>query len=425
MPITALGFLAVFFVGCMVAFKRPFVGLLLYFFVFYMHPPGKYWGAYLPELRWTFIVAIITLLSTLAHEKNKGRWIQASTSKYIIAFLTFVVVQLPFAISFNWHKEYLVLLVKIVLLYFLVVTIVNTNKRLIWVIVTNVIGAGYIGLNALQTHTRGRFENAGLPSIEDSNLLSIHLIPIVMMGAFLFLSGYFKKKGFLLFIPIAFVGNLIIMTGSRGALGGLAVAGLVALLVATKDYRKRLTLWAAAAMVAISFLSIDLIVERFEAMMVDEEGQVQEKSAASRMVIINAQIEMFKSYLIMGGGHRTTLLLSPIYIPPEYLTQTAIGGVRGSHNLTMSILADHGIVGGFFYAMIIVSALLAAGRLIVNRQNEDIVRLLALGLFAGYVGVFAASQFSNSKVMEISFWLFAFITALSLNNTNDNKEKAL
>ena len=425
MPITALGFLAVFFVGCMVAFKRPFVGLLLYFFVFYMHPPGKYWGAYLPELRWTFIVAIITLLSTLAHEKNKGRWIKASTSKYIIAFLTFVVVQLPFAISFNWHKEYLVLLVKIVLLYFLVVTIVNTNKRLIWVIVTNVIGAGYIGLNALQTHTRGRFENAGLPSIEDSNLLSIHLIPIVMMGAFLFLSGYFKKRGFLLFIPIAFVGNLIIMTGSRGALGGLAVAGLVALLVATKDYRKRLTLWAAAAMVAISFLSIDLIVERFEAMMVDEEGQVQEKSAASRMVIINAQIEMFKSYLVIGGGHRTTLLLSPIYIPPEYLTQTAIGGVRGSHNLTMSILADHGIVGGFLYAMIIVSALSVARRLIVNRQNEDIVRLLALGLFAGYVGVFAASQFSNSKVMEISFWLFAFITALSLNNTNDNKEKAL
>ena len=91
----------------------------------------------------------------------------------------------------------------------------------------------------------------------------------------------------------------------------------------------------------------------------------------------------------------------------------------------MSILADHGIVGGFLYAMIIVSALSAARRLIVNRQNEDIVRLLALGLFAGYVGVFAASQFSNSKVMEISFWLFAFITALSLNNTNDNKEKAL
>ena len=143
------------------------------------------------------------------------------------------------------------------------------------------------------------------------------------------------------------------------------------------------------------------------------------------MVIINAQIEMFKSYLVVGGGHRTTLLLSPIYIPPEYLTQTAIGGVRGSHNLTMSILADHGIVGGFLYAMIIVSALSAARRLIVNRQNEDIVRLLALGLFAGYVGVFAASQFSNSKVMEISFWLFAFITALSLNNTNDNKEKAL
>lgn len=414
MPITALGFLAVFAIGCLVALKRPFVGLLLYFFVFYMHPPGKYWGAYIPELRWTFIVAIITLISTFVHEQNKSEWISAKSSKYLLAFLAFVAIQTPFAISTAWHKEYLVLLIKIVLLYFLIVTIVTSRKRLIWVIVTNLIGAGYIGLNALQTHSRGRFENAGLPSIEDSNLLAIHMLPILMMGAFIFLSGYFKKYGYLLVIPLAFIGNLIIMTGSRGAIGALIVAGFSALLFATKDFRGRLYKWGFIALIAVSSLSINLIIDRFEAMLADNEGQIQEKSAASRMVIINGQLEMFKTKILFGGGHRTTLLLSPYYIPPEYLTRTAIGGVRGSHNLTMSILTDHGLIGGSVYFMLVLTCILSARRIVKNRNYSSQDRLIALGLLSGYIGILAASQFSNSKVMEISVWMFAFIASLEL-----------
>ncbi len=414
MPITALGFLVVFSIGCLVALKRPFVGLLLYFFVFYMHPPGKYWGAFIPELRWTFIVAIITLISTFIHEKDKNEWLTAKSSKYLLTFLGFVAFQTPLAISSSWHSEYLVLLIKIVLLYFLIITIVNSKKRLLWVIITNIVGAGYIGLNALQTHSGGRFENAGLPSIEDSNLLAIHMIPILMMGAFVFLSGYFKKYNYLIFIPLAFIGNLIIMTGSRGAMGALAVAGFAAIFFATKDFRGRLLKWAIVALLAISTLSINMIIDRFESMIADEEGQIQEKSAESRMVIINAQIEMFKTKLIIGGGHRTTLLLSPYYIPPEYLTKTAAGGVRGSHNLTMSIFTDHGIIGGFLYFMLVLTCVFTALRIIKNRDYSNQDRLIALGLLSGYMGVLAASQFSNSKVMEISMWMFAFITAFDL-----------
>ncbi|GAB3001796.1 O-antigen ligase family protein [Psychrosphaera aestuarii] len=422
MPITALGFLAVFSIGCLVALKRPYVGLLLYFFVFYMHPPGKYWGAYIPELRWTFIVALITLMSTFMHEKNKSEWLTAKSSKYLLAFLAFVAAQTPFAISPSWHSEYLVLLIKVVLLYFLIITIVNSKKRLIWVIMTNIAGAGYIGLNALQTHSGGRFENAGLPSIEDSNLLAIHMLPILMMGAFVFLSEYFKKYNYLIFIPLAFIGNLIIMTGSRGAIGALAVAGFSAMFFATKDFRGRLLKWAIVALLAISTLSINMIIDRFESMTADEEGQIQERSAASRMVIINAQIEMFKTNLIIGGGHRTTLLLSPYYIPTEYLTKTALGGVRGSHNLTMSIFTDHGIIGGFLYFMLVLTCLFTALRIIKDRDYSNQNRLIALGLLSGYMGVLAASQFSNSKVMEISIWMFAFITAFDLMLKKKAKE---
>jgi hypothetical protein len=412
MPITALGFIGMFSLGCLVTIKRPFIGLLLYFFVFYMHPPGKYWGAYLPEIRWTFIVAVLTLVSLFIHEKKIGNWTKFRSTKLLIAFAILIVVQSPFVISFAWHKEYIVLFVKMLILVFLMVTLINTKKRLIQTILVNVVCAGYIGLNALQTHGAGRFENAGLPSIEDSNLLAIHIIPIVVLGAVLFLCEHFGKQRYLLLIPLAFMGNLIIMTGSRGAIAGLLVAGCFIILFVTKEFRGKFIKWGSVALIALSFLSLGLIMERFEAITPAEEGGVAEKSADSRVVIIKAQFEMFKSHPIIGGGHRTTLLLSPDYIPAEFLTQTAIGGVRGSHNIIMSIFVDHGLIGGFIFFILIVGSVRQGIRISKDISLDKDLRLLGLGAACAIVGVMTASQFSNSKVMEVSIWMVGFITII-------------
>jgi hypothetical protein len=420
MPLTALGFLGVFVVGCLVTLKRPFIGLLLYFFVFYMHPPGKYWGAYLPEIRWTFIVAVLTLISLFINEKDIGKWLSFRASKYLIAFGVFIIAQSPFVINFGWHKEYIVLFIKMMILFFLMVTLINTKQRLVQTIVVNVILAGYIGFNALQTHNRGRFENAGLPSIEDSNLLAIHLVPIAILGALVFLSDHFDKKKYLLLLPLAFIGNLIIMTASRGAIAGLLVAGCFILFFAVNEFKSKLIKWGAVALVALSFLSLDLIIDRFESIDPGEDGVV-EKSADSRTVIIAAQYEMFKSYLFIGGGHRTTLLLSPIYIPPEFLTKTVVGGVRGSHNLTMSILTDHGAIGGLIFFTLIFGSVWRGIKISRDGVIDKNLRLISLGAAGALMGAMTASQFSNSKVMEITIWIIAIITIIknisSLNKT--------
>jgi hypothetical protein len=413
MPITALGFLGIFVVGCLLALKRPFIGLLLYFFVFYMHPPGKYWGAFLPEIRWTFIVAVTTLIGLFINEKGIGKWLSFPASKWLIAFGVLIVVQSPFVISFAWHKEYVILFVKMMILFFLMVTLINSKEKLFQVILLNVICGGYIGYTALQNHNRGRFENAGLPSIEDSNLLAIHMIPIAVLGALLFLSDAYDKKKYLLLLPLAFIGNLIIMTGSRGAIVGLVIAGFFIILFAVNEFKGKLIKWGALALIAISFLSLNLIIDRFKAITPGEEGGVVEKSANSRMVIISAQYEMFKSYFLIGGGHRTTLLLSPDYIPEEYLTKTAIGGVRGSHNLTMSILADHGIVGGTIFFMFVFGSFRLGLKLSKNVNLDKNIRLVSLGAASALVGLMASSQFANSKVMEITIWMIGFITVIS------------
>jgi O-antigen ligase len=420
MPITALGFLGIFVVGCLLTLKRPFIGLLLYFFVFYMHPPGKYWGAYLPEIRWTFIVAVLTLASLFFNEKEIGKWLSFPASKWLIAFGVLIVVQSPFVISFAWHKEYVILFIKMLILFFLMVTLINSKQRLIQTILMNLICAGYIGYTARQNHGGGRFEKAGLPSIEDSNLLAIHMIPIAIIGTLLFLTDHYGKKKYLLLLPLAFVGNLIIMTSSRGAIAGLLVAGCFIIVFAVNEFKTKLIKWGALGLLALSFLSLGFIIERFESITPAENGGVVEKSANSRIVIIEAQFEMFKSHFLLGGGHRTTLLLSRDYIPAEYLTKTAVGGVRGSHNLTMSILADHGILGALIFFTLIISCIRTGVKLSRDVSIDKNLRLISLGAASALVGLMVSSQFANSKVMEVTIWMVAFITIL-LNLANAAK----
>ena len=408
MPITAIGFVLVFMVGALYTLKKPMAGILLYFFCFYMHPPGKYWGAFLPEMRWTLIVAILTLISVFIHEKNKGEWLKFKETKLFIAFVVFVGLQFPFVLNTDWHLVYFILLVKLLILYFLLITIINTKEKLITVIIVNLIGCAYIGFTALQTHSSGRFERAGLPSINDSNLLAIHVIPILMAGAFLFLSDALKKKYWLL-IPLAFTGNLIIMSGSRGAIGALVATGLFLIVFSAKEFRGMLMKWGILALLALSFVSIDLIVNRIESITAAESSEDVDVSAQSRLIIIDAQIEMFKEHMLLGNGHRTTLLLSPFYIDKRYLTDTAVGALRGSHNLTMSILADHGIIGGLLFFLIIFGVVKIGLSVSKNKAYDRDIRLLSFGLTGGMVGIMLASQFSNSKVLEITIWIVAFI----------------
>lgn len=412
MPITAIGFVLVFIIGALYTLKKPMAGILLYFFCFYMHPPGKYWGAFLPEMRWTLIVAVLTLISVFIHEKNKGDWLKFKETKLFIAFVVFVGLQFPFVLSTGWHQIYFVLLVKLLILYFLLITIINTKEKLITVIIANLIGCAYIGFTALQTHSGGRFERAGLPSIDDSNLLAIHVIPIVVTGAFLFLSNAVKKKYWLL-IPLAFAGNLIIMSGSRGAIGALAATALFLVLFSAKEFKGTLIKWGAVALIALSFVSIDLIVNRIESITTAENSEEIDVSAQSRMIIINAQIEMFKEDILIGNGHRTTLLLSPLYIDQKYLTNTTAGALRGSHNLTMTMLADHGIIGAGLFFLIIFGVVKRGLSMSKNKEYDRDLRLIMLGLTGGMIGVMAASQFSNSKVLEITIWMIALIIIAS------------
>ena len=66
MALTALAFLMLFFGGLLLAFAiHPRFGLYTYLAVFYVHPPSRWWGDMLPDIRWSLVAAVVALLALI------------------------------------------------------------------------------------------------------------------------------------------------------------------------------------------------------------------------------------------------------------------------------------------------------------------------------------------------------------------------
>lgn len=428
MPITAIAFLLIFALGCFATiFKRPVYGLYLYFFVFYLHPPGKYWGAYLPDFRWTFFAAILTFLSLLVREKNKGLWLKPMQSKLLVLFLLFIIAQAPFVLGSDFHSEYVILYAKMVMLFFIIVTLVNTEKELFGVVLVNLLGCAYMGWLGYTQHTSGRFESVGAPALSGANLMGMHVAAVLTASSF-YLVGLSSKYRFGLLIPIAFALNLIFLTQSRGALLSLVCAGVFIFIFKPKDMKKVLYFYGLGALVAGSLLIGPQFIQRIEGVTQAKSSDDMEKSAYSRVVIIESQIEMFKESPIVGYGHRGTLILSPLYVPETYMTDPdGKGERRSSHNLTMSLLVDHGVIGLAIYYLMVMRCIFLVKN--VRRYDTSLsIRSALFGLISGLVCFMVASQFSSSKVLELDIWLMALITTIEikfLSNVNKKTGKEL
>jgi hypothetical protein len=70
MSLTAIGFIGVFVLLVVLAFLRhPVWGLYGYLWVFYNHPPARWWGSELPDLRLSLIAAIVTAVAMMLHHR--------------------------------------------------------------------------------------------------------------------------------------------------------------------------------------------------------------------------------------------------------------------------------------------------------------------------------------------------------------------
>lgn len=428
MSLTALAFLAVYFAGLGLAFFRPIFGLMAYLWAFYQYPESRWWSGDVPSLRWSLIAAAVTLVAERLYTlRDGGRdstsertaedssdsttpWYYVGGLVWLTAFSAWIWIQTPWALNRTWHFDGAILFSKYVVLFFLLFRLIRDTKSAELFGWAHVAGCVLWGWLAWSADVNGRMELSLGPGVEDANGAGLHLgTGVAFAGLLLFGSRY--KLRWLVIPAIPFILNGVILTASRGSMLGLIAAGIIALLLGPR--KKRAITVGGVLLGAVLFFILagsEVFWDRM-ATLRPSEGEEVEASAASRVVIADANWQMFLDHPV-GVGHRGNLVLSPDYIPLMYLSPDV--NLRAAHNTILAVLVDHGAIGAILYVGL---HLWAALKLIKMKRLDKQGLPQELGTLRAAAGATLAALivcgfFSNYIKAEVGIWSFALVAIL-------------
>jgi O-antigen ligase len=415
--LTGLAFVVAFFgaIGLAVV-RHPIYGLYAYVAVFYLHPPSRWWGSFLPDLRWSLLAAIVTLLCVMRLPAQPGRspWYGNAAAKVLIAYTLWLWIQNIWALDPAEHMEASILFTKYVVLFYLFYRLADNPtdlRRLLW---AHFAGCVYLGWLAFSSDAGGRLEGVGGPGIDEANALGMQLDTGVLVGSMLLLTGNnYERLASLLGMP--FVLNGIVLTGSRGAFLAVICAGAVLAVMKPQRYRKVFYALAALGLVLFAILASQTFWQRMGTITAAVDApEEMDTSAESRFVIAAAQWQMTLRYPF-GSGHRGTAVLSPQYMDEKYLTlvgDTNIRAGRSSHNTFMTALSEQGFIGAFMF--LVMWGWCAKTSLSLRRRTNQIGPRFAgdVAAIAGaLMAIFAAGIFVDYLKAEVQVWLMALLAA--------------
>ena len=358
MSLTTVIFLIGFLTGLVWAFSRhPIYGLITYVAVFYLHPPSRWWGAALPDPGWAMVAAAVTLLAVMTRKDKLpiAPLFKEGVVRGLIVFLVWLLIQSTWALDMEMHTELIVLFIKYLVLIVLMYVCIDSEKHLRYFLWVHVLGCFFLGWIAFTTYTGGRFEGFGGPGIGDANTGGFIIVTGILTGAGLFLSGK-KLERLVLLGVMPIIVNGLITTISRSGFLAAFVGGMVFNFFSPKQVRKLVMVLSVLAVGGFFALANETYWDRMNSLKQAGEEVEGVDTGTSRLVIINAQWEMFQKYP-MGCGHRCTATLSPQYMDDMYLTGPPGHRSRSSHNTFMSMLVEQGIPGALMYFSMVLWAI--------------------------------------------------------------------
>jgi hypothetical protein len=424
MSLTGAAFLLAYVAGLALAvFRHPRFGLYTYLAVFYLHPPSKWWGAFLPDLRWAFVAAFVTLGATfrLPPQENEPKWLSSAPALLLIVFTVWLWMQNMWALNPSRHLELSILFTKYVVLYYLLFRLLDSPREVGNLLFAHVMGCTYLGWLVLRApEGGGRLEGVGGPGIDDANAMGMFVATGALCAGMLIL-GDRSRRRWICLMAMPLLLNTIVQSGSRGAVLGLVAGGLVSLYIGRKALRLKLIAIGTAGLLLGAPLVPDAFWERMLTLKaVTDENAELDSSSESRLVLAAAQFRMAADYPL-GTGHRGTAVLSPRYLDERWLTRDRVDpfsiAARSSHNTFLSALVEHSIIGLSVFAGLLVWLLKMV--LVVKREarsaRSDDAGFVLHGICAtgSLVIVFVAGQFTDYINTEVQIWMFAVLGVLA------------
>jgi probable O-glycosylation ligase (exosortase A-associated) len=415
MSITALLFLAVFAAGSIAALRRPFYGILVYIFVYFMNPVARWWYQDLPDLRFSFTVGIFLLVGYFANSREfrRNNILQVPQFRWLITMTVLVLVASLWSVRVDIHLELLSRYCKFILFALLLYKIVDTADKIEKVLAVYLMGIFYISWYGWQLGRtgEGRLEGIGGPDCLQANETAAVLVTAIPLLIFFFLYGRNKWIKGSATVGLIFVLNCLILINSRGSILSLLIAVpyfLYFVLKENKDARVRwkVTVGVIFCVIAFLYLTDASFWERMQTIEMEDAS----KSSGHRTDFWLMTFDMLADHPL-GMGARGYEFMSPYYLPHEWLSE----GFRAVHSLWFEVLSEYGYQGLTVFVCYVVSTFLQLHRVrrFLRQNRQDYEQLQSVAIEASFLAFLAAATFGNSFYREILYWLPAIVASFA------------
>ncbi len=322
--------------------RRAYKGVLLWSWLGYMNPHRMVWG-----FAYNFPFAQLAALATLvALPFDKGRKGIPLTAVTICWFLLIVWMNLTTLFAFNPEEAYIEWdrAMKIMLISFVTVILMQDEKRLNHLVWTIVISLGFFGVKGgiFSILTGGNYLVFGPAEsfIRDNNALALALIMTLPLVRYLHLQVEHKYLRLALLVSMGLIFLSILTSHSRGAL----IAGAAMITFIWLKGRQKLKV-GFAILLLLPFTFYFMPDHWFERMGTISSYQ-EDDSAMGRINAWWFALNLAKDNPLMGGGFRTfTPELFRIYAPEGE-------DFHDAHSIYFEVLGEQGFVGlGLFLAL--------------------------------------------------------------------------
>jgi probable O-glycosylation ligase (exosortase A-associated) len=332
--------------------RRPYIGILLWCVFSYMNPHRYTWGlAY--DFPFAAVIAGTTLTGLMfSRESRRIPW-NGLTYTWVVFILwmcfTTLFALVPVDAVNEWDRS-----MKIQLMTFVTLMLVNSRERLNALVWTIVISLGFFGIKGgiFTFISHGEDMVFGPPDsfIAGNNSLALALVMIFPLMRYLQLNTESRLLRFGLAGTMALSTLAVLASYSRGAFVAIAAMGVFLFL---KSRKKAMVFLAALILIPTVFAFMpEKWYERIETI----EAYNQDASFLGRVNAWWFAYNLAKDRPIVGGGFATfDKELFKRYAPEP-------DNFHDSHSIYFEVLGEHGFVGLALFLALWVLAFRRAGR---------------------------------------------------------------
>ena len=390
--------LTVISIGTVWALWRPWIGAALFAWVSLMSPHVEFgWRA----ADWPVAtgIAACTLVGLLV-TKERQNPLLGPPAWAILLFMLWTCITLPFSFFFDeslflWQRS-----MKIWLMVFVTIALVNDRRKLDWLIWTLAFSVGFYGVKGglFTLMTGGNYRVWGPGGfIHGNNELALAVVMTIPLLRYIQLQMTTPWRRRALGACIALSAIMVLGSYSRGAFLALAAMGFMLWL---KGRHKFVT---GVAMLVIATAGLAFMPDQWFERMNTIETYNTDDSALGRLHAWKMAWNLACDRLL-GGGFM-------IYMKDVYAMYSDRSDlVLAAHSIYFQVMGEHGFIGLFLFLMIGLTTWIAAGRMKKIGQASDDQRWLSdLGgmIQVSCIGYGVAGAFLSLAYFDLPYYLSA------------------